>query len=341
MTPQIGLHATRYELTGEFDDYRNSTRVVPIASIDSGLRFERKSSIFGNAYTQTLEPRAMFVYIPYRDQSQTPIFDTALADFNYLQLFSPNRNVGQDRIGDTQHLSLGITSRLLDPDSQKERLRFTVGERWYFNDQKVTANFGEPKQDRNSSDLLFSAQGRVTDALYVEANTQFNANLGRTERYSFGLRYTPDRTHTLNINYRAIRDLVTQSGTVQVKQVDVAGQWPIYRGLYAVGRLNFSIADRRMTESVVGLEYDGCCYVVRAVAQRLTTSTTTATNAFFLQLELNGLGRVGSNPLDVLKRNIPGYSVLYDNPTRSRAGETPVTGPEFTPWTPNSPLNPN
>ena len=341
VTPQLGLHATRYDLIGQFDDYRNSTRILPIVSIDSGLRFERKSSIFGNAFTQTLEPRAMFVYIPYRDQSQTPIFDTALADFNYLQLFSANRYVGQDRIGDTQHLSVGITSRLLDPDSQKERLRFTVGERFYFSDQRVTANFGESKQDRNSSDLLFSAQGRVTDALYVEANTQFNANLGRTERYSLGLRYTPDRTHTLNINYRAIRDLVTQSGTVQVKQIDVAAQWPIYRGFYAVGRLNFSIADRRMTESVVGLEYDGCCYVVRAVAQRLTTSTTTATNAFFLQLELNGLGRVGSNPLDVLKRNIPGYSLLYDNPTKNRAGEVPPTGPEFTPWTPNSPLNPN
>ena len=111
--------------------------------------------------------------------------------------------------------------------------------------------------------------------------------------------------------------------------------------LYAVGRLNFSIADRRMTESVVGLEYDGCCYVLRAVAQRLTTSTTTATNAFFLQLELNGLGRVGSNPLDVLKRNIPGYSLLYDNPTRRRTDDLPPDGPQFTPWTPGSPLNPN
>lgn len=340
VVPQVGLHATRYDLIGSFDDYRNSTRIMPIASIDSGLRFERKASIFGTAFTQTLEPRAMFVYIPYRDQDQTPVFDSALADFNYLQLFSQNRYVGQDRIGDTQQLSVGITSRLLDPDSQKERLRFTVGGRVYFNNQQVTLP-GESTRERNSSDLLLSAQGRITDALFVEGSAQYNANLGQTERFSLGLRYSPARSRTININYRAIRELITQSGPVRVKQIDVAGQWPIYRGIYVVGRLNFSIADRRMTESVVGLEYDGCCYVIRAVAQRLTTSTTTATNGFFLQLELNGLARVGSNPLDVLKRNIPGYSLLYDNPTRRRTDDQPTSGPEFTPWTPNSPLNPN
>jgi LPS-assembly protein len=332
ITPKVGLHATRYDLIGSFDDYRNSTRILPVASIDGGLRFERNASIFGNAFIQTLEPRAMFAFIPYRDQSQTPVFDTALADFNYLQLFSENRYVGQDRIGDTQQLSLGLTSRLLDPDSQKERLRFTVGERFYFNNQRVT--LGETARDRNSSDLLFSAQGRITDQLYVEANAQYNANVGQTERYSFGLRYSPERSKTINVNYRAIRELLTLSGPVRVKQVDVAGQWPIYGGIYAVGRVNYSIDDRRLTEGIFGLEFDGCCYVIRAVAQRLATSTTTATNAFFLQLELNGLGRVGSNPLDVLKRNIPGYSLLYENPTRRRLDEpTPmVTDSLFTPW---------
>lgn len=337
VTPKVGLHATRYSLIGSFDDYRDSTRVLPIASVDGGLRFERNTSIFGNAFVQTLEPRAMFTYIPYRDQSETPVFDTALADFNYLQLFSENRYVGHDRIGDAQQLSLGITSRLFDADSQKERFRVTLGERFYFNSQRVTLANEKPR-DRNSSDLLVSAQGRVTDSLFVEANTQYNANLGQTERYSFGLRYAPEKARTLSVNYRAIRELLTlQSGAVTVKQVDVATQWPIYRNLYAVGRVNYSIADRRMTESVLGLEYDGCCYVVRAVAQRLATSTTTSTNAFFLQLELNGLGRVGANPLDVLKRNVPGYSLLYENPTRRRLDEATPDAPVFAPWNPATP----
>ncbi len=340
VTPKVGLHATRYRLTGTFDDYRDSTRVLPVSSIDAGLRFERNASIFGSSFVQTLEPRAMFTYIPYRNQSETPVFDTALADFNQLQLFSENRYVGQDRIGDTRQLSVGLTSRLFDADSQKERLRLTVGGRVYFADQLVTLP-GESKRDSNSSDLLFSANGRITDALYVEGNAQYNANQGQTERYSLGLRYTPERSRTLNINYRAIRELVTNTGPVQVKQVDIAGQWPVYRNIYAVGRVNYSIADRRLTESVLGLEFDGCCYVVRAVAQRIATTTTTATNTFFLQLELNGLGRVGSNPLDVLKRNIPGYSLLYENPTRRRIDEPEApSSPMFAPWNPGTPYAP-
>ena len=333
LTPRASLHATRYQLTGEFDDYSNSTRLVPIASIDGGLRFERNTKLFGNAYVQTLEPRAMFVAIPYRNQTQTPVFDSALADFNYLQLFSENRYVGKDRVGDAKQLSIGVTSRWIDADTQKERLRVTLGERLYLSDQRVTL-FSEVAQDRNSSDVLISAQGRITDELYVETNAQYNANIGQTERFAVGLRYSPERSKTVNVNYRAIRELATASGPVRVKQVDVAAQWPIYGGIYAVGRLNYSIADRRLTEGIFGIEYDGCCYVIRAVAQRLTTSTTTATNTFFLQLELNGLGRVGSNPLNVLKRNIPNYSLLYENPTRRRLDEPASISTEslFTPF---------
>ncbi len=333
VVPRFSVHASRYKLTGQFDDFSDSTRVIPITSIDTGLFFERNTSIFGSAFRQTLEPRAMFTYIPYRDQSQTPIFDTALADFNQLQLFSENRYVGQDRIGDTAQISLGATTRLFDPVSQKERLRVTVGERFYFNKQRVT--LGEAPREANASDILVAAQGRVTDSLYLEASQQYNLSEGRTERYAFGLRYSPDRARTFNLNYRSIRELTTLAGSVNVKQIDSSIQWPIYRNLYAVGRVNYSIADRRLTEGVIGLEYDGCCYVVRAVAQRLATSSTTVTNTFFLQLELIGLGRVGANPLDLLKRNIPGYSVLYDNPTRRRIDNP--NNPTFTPWTPSTP----
>ncbi len=328
--PKVTLHSSRYKLIGEFDDVNNSSRIIPIASVDSGLFFERNTTLFGQAFRQTLEPRAMYVYIPYRDQSQTPLFDTALADFNYLQLFNENRYIGNDRIGDASQLSIGITSRLFDDNSQKERLRFTVGNRVYFTPQRVAV--AETPRTRNASDFLISAQGRVTDNLFVDSNAQYNAAEGRIERLSFGLRYSPERTRTLNLNYRSIRELAILGPSVRVKQVDASAQWPIYRNLYGVGRVNYSIADRRLTEGVIGLEYDGCCYVVRVVAQRLATSSTTTTNAFFLQLELNGLARIGSSPLDILKRNIPGYNQLYENPTRRRVDNSNT--PSFTPWTP-------
>lgn len=332
VVPRVSLHATNYKINGLFDDVSGGNRIVPTASVDAGAFFDRDTSIFGQSFRQSLEPRAMFTYIPYRDQSERPNFDTALADFNYTQLFTENRYVGQDRIGDTAQLSLGLTSRFFDADSQKERLRFTIGNRIYFNRQKVTV-LGETPRDSNATDILLAAQGRVTDDLYVEANTQVDAERGRDERLSVGLRYSPERSRTLNLNYRSIRALSTLQGSVRVRQIDASAQWPIYRNIYGVGRLNYSLADRRLTEGVIGVEYDGCCYVIRAVAQRLATSTTTATTAFFVQLELNGLARVGTNPLDVLKRNIPGYSVLYENPTRRRVDNSDI--PAFTPWNPN------
>ncbi|MGL4232976.1 MAG: LPS-assembly protein LptD, partial [Casimicrobium sp.] len=331
-TPRVSLHTSRYQIIGDFDDVGDTTRVAPIASIDGGLFFDRDATLFGQAFRQTLEPRAMLTYIPFRKQSQIPLFDTALADFNYLQLFNENRYVGQDRIGDTSQLSIGVTSRLFDAQSQKERLRFSIGNRVYFRPQRVTLP-GETPRQQNATDVLISAQGRVTDNLYLEANTQYNTDEGRNERLSFGMRYSPDRARTLNLNYRSIRALPTLQTSIKVQQIDASAQWPIYRNLYGVGRVNYSLADRRLTEGVVGVEYDGCCYVVRAVAQRLATSSTTATTTFFLQLELNGLARIGSNPLDVLKRNIPGYSVLYENPTRRRVDNSDT--PTFTPWNPN------
>jgi len=332
LTPKVTLHASRYRLTDLFDDIEDSRRVLAYGSIDSGLRFDRDLSLFGQAFRQSLEPRVMFTHIPYRDQSKVPVFDSAVADFNLLQLWSENRYIGDDRLGDATQLSLGVTSRLYDAATQKERLSMTIGQRLYLRRQRVT--LGDAVRDRNTSDVLGVIAGRVTDALYVEAGAQMNLDQGRVERHSFGLRYSPERTRTLNLNYRAIRELATLSGPIRVKQIDISGQWPIYGQWYGVGRLNYSLADRRLTEGVLGVEYDGCCYVVRAVVQRLATGARSINNTFFLQLELNGLARVGSNPLEALRRNIPGYSQLYENPTRRRIDPPP--GPT-TPWTPPTP----
>ncbi|MCX8097479.1 MAG: LPS-assembly protein LptD [Casimicrobiaceae bacterium] len=316
VVPRVRLHASRYRLLDVFDDVENQTRVVPLGSLDAGLRFERETRLFGERFTQTLEPRAMFTHVPYRNQSSVPVFDTAIADFNLLQLWSENRYIGEDRLGDTTQIALGVTSRLFDAESQKERLALTLGQRIYLTNQRVT--LGEVPRDRNTSDVLATLAGRVTDALYVEAGAQINLDRGRLERHAVALRYRPEPTKTFNLNYRSIRELVTLSGPIRVQQVDVSGQWPIAGGWYAVGRLNYSLADRQLTEGVAGLEYDGCCYVVRAVVQRLATGTRRVNNAFFLQLELNGLARVGANPIDLLRRNIPGYTQLYENPTRRR-----------------------
>ena len=106
----------------------------------------------------------------------------------------------------------------------------------------------------------------------------------------------------LNLGYRFTRDALNQ--------VDVSAQWPLGGGWYGVGRYNYSTRDNRLVEALGGFEYNGGCWIGRVVLQRFAAATGNSTSALFIQLELNGFSRIGSNPLETLKRNIPGYDRL-------------------------------
>jgi LPS-assembly protein len=219
---------------------------VPITSVDAGLIFERDLMIADRAYSQTLEPRAFYVWIPYRQQNQTPAFDTAVDDFNFSQLFAENRYIGNDRIGDANQLSLALTSRFLDRDTGAERLRVAVGQRYYFAQQQVTLN--EPPRSANSSDFLLSAEGRLSDAWAMSSLLQYNFDAGQVERLNAGMRYTPAAGRVFNATYRYTRDLVVDPTTgiaEQIKQIDLSGQWPVGDHWTLLGRWNFSFADHK------------------------------------------------------------------------------------------------
>ena len=128
---------------------------VPWTSLDAGLIFERDMTLLGESHRQTLEPRVFYVKAPYRNQNQIPLFDTALADFNYTQLFSENRFVGGDRFGDANQLTVAATSRILG-DKGQELFRATLGQRYYFENERVALNATTPAPSRGSSDLLAS-----------------------------------------------------------------------------------------------------------------------------------------------------------------------------------------
>jgi LPS-assembly protein len=299
VTPKVGVHMTRYELD-RHDDAR-LTRDVPIYSIDSGVVFERDASWFGHEMIQTLEPRLFYLKVPPRDQSRLPVFDSALIDFNFAQIFSENRYGGSDRINDANQLTAAFVSRLIDPANGIELLRGAVGQRFYFRDQKVTLP-GEVARTSRKTDLLAAFAGRVAPKFFVDTGIQYSPNFGRTERFNIGGRYQPESGKVLNAGYRYTRD--------QIGQIDLSGQWPIGGGWYGVARYNHSLKEGRLIESLAGVEYDAGCWVGRIVFHRFATLTSQVSTSVFLQLELNGLARIGSNPLDMLKRNVPGYGVV-------------------------------
>jgi LPS-assembly protein len=310
-TPKAGVRSTRYNLTRVTDPAQPEAPqvTVPWATVDSGFVFERDtSSLLGEGATQTVEPRLFYVYVPYRNQDQIPLFDTALADFNYAQLFTENRFVGGDRFGDANQLTAALTSRFLHPNGQ-EALRATIGQRYYFADERVGLTPTSPLRSTTDSDILAAIGGRVNPRWSFDSAAQYNRHEQRGERYSVALRYTPETAKVLNASYRYNREAL--------KQIDISTQWPIAPGWYGVGRYNYSLLDKRLLEGLAGFEYNAGCWVFRAVVQRIRAAADVSTTAFIMQIEFNGIGTIGTDEVvELLKRNVPGYSVT--NPTNSQ-----------------------
>jgi LPS-assembly protein len=321
LRPKLGLHATQYNLDTQGTGQTNETRALPTFTLDTGTVFERDLTLGGKASIQTLEPRLYYVNIPYQNQSRLPIFDTAAADFNFAQIFSENRYLGHDRINDANQLTAAVSSRLIDAETGVEHMKAMVGQRYYFNKQQVTLNSIYPnspteaaRQD-NFSSIIAAFSGLVAYRTYLDSAWEYSYKEENTMRYAAGLRYQPGFGKVLTAGYRFNRDQSTL--TNQIEQYDIAGQWPLSGQWYLVGRYNYSLQDNRILERIAGFEYNAGCWMGRVVSQRIETTVGQPNTILFLQLELNDFAQLGANPLQSLRRSIPGYGKINDLDTGS------------------------
>ena len=317
VTPRLGWYLSHYALddaTRTLSDslalpasgsFANTTRSLPMISLDSSLFMEREWNFRGHNYIQTLEPRAYYVYIPYRDQSRIPVFDSSYRDLSLDQLFAENQYIGVDRINDANQLTLAVTSRFLESGSGAERLQLTLGQRYYFADQQVTMPGVVPRSS-NSTELLAQVSGQVNAKLRLNAGVQYDTGEGSLTKANIGGAWRDGPGRLFNADYR-----YTQGS---LDQIDLSFQWPMAAKWYGLGRINYSLKDSRLVEGLAGFEYNAGCWSLRGVVQQLATTETSATSAFFLQLELRGLTKLGPNPLDVLKRSITGYAQSSEIP---------------------------
>ena len=321
VTPKLGVNVRHYGLSGQPDSQKDSLSLtLPVLSVDSGMTFERSSLWFGKEYTQTLEPRLYYVYIPYKQQDDIPIFDSALADFNFAQIFSENQFTGWDRINNANQLTAALTSRLLEPNSGNEIMRAMFGQRFYFSRNRVAltavSNLEDDDRTWEKSDFLAAFSGQILPRLYADGAWQYNLSDRQLTRYSMGMSFRPEPGKVLNAAYRYNRDV-----TAPINQVDVSGQWPLSGRWHGVGRLNYSFKDSgtvlssgsqggRLVEGIAGLEYNGGCWVMRGVVKKLALTASNSSTSFFVQLELNDFARLGSNPLELLRRSVQGYSLI-------------------------------
>lgn len=324
--PSVKLQGMSYDFDRALPDGRRSANVVvPTLSIDSGLVFERDASYFGRAYTQTLEPRAYYVYTPYRNQNFLPVYDTAANDFNFASIYADSPYSGSDRVVDNNLLTLGATSRLIDPQTGGETARFALAQRLRFATQDVTLPGDDPNSDK-FSDLLAGASVNWNAHWSTDATMQYNYDAKRSVRTTLGASYSPGNYRRITAAYRLQR----QSS----EQLDFSWQWPIddlWRRqpdaidiaggglgggrLHSVGRLNYSLEDKRMINTLVGFEYDGCCYIARVGLERRQTSQTTANKRILFQLEFVGFARLGSGAMTSFVDNVSGYQPLRSGST--------------------------
>ena len=360
LTPSLKYMYTQYDLDldgtgktqlatagGKFDSSVN--RSVPIASVDSGLYFDRNTNWFGTNYRQTLEPRAFYLYVPEKNQDDIPIFDTSESTFSYSSLWRDNRFTGTDRVGDENKLSLGLTSRLIE-DNGFERQRISVGQAYYFKDRKVQL----PGIDADRADATSSVSPYALEYAY-----RFNRDWRATADYNWDpeshsprsgsamMHYQPEDNpnKVVNAGFRYRNDQVrydqyTGKWTVgggdylspgdpgyikdyyKIKQHDFSVIWPIVPQWNAISRWQYDYNRNRTLEAFGGFEYDNCCWKLRLISRYWVSNDEYTQEApqnekgdhgLFLQVVLKGLGGVvGTKVESFLDKGIQGYRERED-----------------------------
>lgn len=309
--PALGWRFTQYDLNDTGIGKPSApTRALPFVRLDGGLVFERAAGSEGQR-TNTLEPRVVYSYIPYRNQDALPIFDSGLPDLNLTELFRTNRYVGADRVSDANNLSLGVTTRLFDHHSGQQYLSATLGQIRYFQDPRVIlpcTNLPCETPEHRNSDVV----GQILLTAYknwsVNMDYQWNPDHSKTEKSEFSIRYHPDAERQVNFGYR-------YQPNVLLKQWDGSFAWPINSHWNSVGRMVYSVQGNQTIERVAGFEYKSCCWRVQVVQRRyLSTRATGAGNragldtSYALQFELTGLSAVERPSDSFLERSIRGYA---------------------------------
>jgi LPS-assembly protein len=322
VTPRLSLRHTRYSLDETSAQFRNAdiTRTLPITSFDSGLIFERLAG--DGKFLQTLEPRLFYLYVPFREQNDIPIFDTGRLDFSFDQLFRENRFSGADRIGDANQLTLALTSRFLRIDSGLETLSASIGQVFYFDDRRVTLP-GQALVNGDTSDLVNNDTSDLAGELDLALDSHWTArasalwdpHAGQVDLGAAQLRYFGADNRVLNLAYRFRRaDPQLFALNEDLHWTDIAFAWPLSAGWHAVGRWNYDLEQQRDLELLAGFEYESCCYKLRFAGRRFIIGNestfgneSTYNNAIEVQLVLKGLAQLGSPLGQLLERGILGY----------------------------------
>lgn len=321
--PKLKLDVSVYNLQDvPAGQPKQITRVLPILSLDSGLFLERCLA----GYLQTLEPRLFYLFVPYQNQNDIPLFDTTLPSFGYEQLYRNNRFVGFDRLGDANQLSFSLTTRLLNDQTGEQKLRASIGQILYFSPPKVCL-LPDCTNDFYAGNVISPLVSEVSYCFNTAWNGVASVAINPVDRglnnASIQLHYRPDANHIFNIGYDFVLkgDTLTtyelNSSESNLSRINAALAWQLSEHWQALGNINYNLSHGHPQAYFYGFQYNSCCWALRIIASRLMTAenlndiTTYQTN-FYVQLQLKGLGNIGnSNPGNLLTTSIFGYQDTF------------------------------
>ncbi|MCO4018681.1 LPS-assembly protein LptD, partial [Pseudomonas aeruginosa] len=359
LTPTLKFLYTKYDLDLDsqgkqtltaYDETFDSSqdRSLPLVKVDSGLYFDRDTTFAGTQFRQTLEPRAMYLYVPYKDQDNIPVFDTSEPSFSYDSLWRENRFSGRDRIGDANQLSLGVTTRFIESNGF-ERASLSAGQIYYFRDRRVqlpgltekdldrlratNPDLKDPDTDSWRSPYALMGQYRFNRDWRVSSDFNWNPNTSRTQSGSAIFHYQPEDNpnKVVNAGYRYREDarrFNSSTGRFMygreddiIKQHDFSVIWPMVPQWSVLARWQYDYNKNRTLEAFGGFEYDSCCWKLRLINRywldvdddAFLTQNAKADRGIFLQIVLKGLGGIVGNKTEMfLDKGIQGYRQRED-----------------------------
>jgi LPS-assembly protein len=335
MNPRVQLAMSDYQLyqINQTGAPSGVHRTIPIFDVASGLYFNSDMSLFGHAYHQTLEPQVYYTYIPYRNQSSIPVFDTTLINLTYDQLFNYNRFSGIDRIGDANQVGVGIGSRLIDQQSGLEKARAGIGGIIYFANRNVTLCSGNSCTDNPNNHSNYQRLSPISGTLSYNVNPAWQFAINpflwdpvdkQLSSAALNLHYQPDSDRIINLGFSYVFNGEIQSGIAtnsaqnNIKSTDFSFAWPLTEKFNAVGLWTQDWGFSHLQNLISGLQYDTCCWAVRLVGGRAFVSLDPNNknrllyqNQFYIQFSLKGLGNIGSGDPTALLSSINGYNTQF------------------------------
>ncbi|GAA0362088.1 LPS assembly protein LptD [Bowmanella denitrificans] len=288
----------------------NVSRTLGQGRIYGAINFEKQTELFGDSMTQTLEPKFQYLYTSYENQDAIGLYDSNRLLNDYTGLFRGQEFVGLDRISDSNHLTLGVTTRLLDARN-KELFKLSLGQIFYFNTTRLT----EYRREDDRSALAAELDWRLSSKWMARSAIQLSASNQKVERSNLTLDYRLSEDKLLQISHRYVRDI---SGE-EINQLGLTASWPLAQNWHWVGRWYKDLHSKRTIESFTGIQYESCCWAIQVGSMRYLSnrfdalggqSTEEFDTSIMLEFVFKGVGSKKSSRT-MLDEGLFGYRQPY------------------------------